>query len=90
MTLSSEEAEFWRIAKGAMEIRWLKKLMHEIEFPSRLPTQLMCDNKVAVNISENMVYHDRTKHVEVARHFIKESLKECIIELPFVKKNFHL
>ena len=44
----------------------------------------MCDNKVAVSISENPVQHDRTKHVEVDRHFIKEKLEGGIISRPFV------
>nr|GEV96412.1 hypothetical protein CTI12_AA544960 [Tanacetum cinerariifolium] len=50
----------------------------------------MCDNKAAIQISENPVQHDRTKHVEVDRHFIKEKLEAEIIELPFVKSSDQL
>nr|GEV46308.1 putative ribonuclease H-like domain-containing protein [Tanacetum cinerariifolium] len=50
----------------------------------------MCDNKAAIQISENPVQHDRTKHVEVDRHFIKEKLEAGIIELPFVKSSDQL
>nr|GEZ09249.1 probable 2-oxoglutarate-dependent dioxygenase AOP1 [Tanacetum cinerariifolium] len=53
--------------------------------PLRGSTQIMCENKAAIHISENPVQHDRTKHVEVDRHFIKEKLEAGIIELPFVK-----
>ena len=35
----------------------------------------MCDNKATISISENPVQYDRTKHVEVDRHFIKEKLE---------------
>jgi hypothetical protein len=38
------------------------------------PIMLYCDNKVAINIANNPVQHDRTKHVEIDRHFIKEKL----------------
>ena len=42
--------------------------------------KLYCDNKSAINIAHNPVHHDRTKHVEIDRHFIKEKL-DCT---PFV------
>ena len=45
---------------------------------------LYCDNKAAIEIAHNPVQHDRTKHVEVDRHFIKEKLDSHIILFPFV------
>ena len=42
------------------------------------------------NISENSVQHDRTKHVEIDRHFIKEKLENKIISLPFVRSKDQL
>lgn len=45
---------------------------------------LLCDNKVVIAIANIPVQHDRTKHVEVDRHFIKDHLDEDIISLPFV------
>ncbi|KAJ0621554.1 putative RNA-directed DNA polymerase [Helianthus annuus] len=50
----------------------------------------MCDNKAAIQISENPVQHDRTKHVEVDRHFIKQKLEARIIELSFVRSKDQL
>ncbi|KAL5765958.1 hypothetical protein ACOSP7_016575 [Xanthoceras sorbifolium] len=46
---------------------------------------LFSDNKAAIDISHNPIQHDRTKHVEVDRHFIKQNLEEKIIQFPFVK-----
>jgi ATP sulfurylase len=46
---------------------------------------LYCNNKVANSIAHNLVQHDRTKHVEIDRHFIKEKLREGIIYTPYVK-----
>lgn len=48
------------------------------------PTSLKCDNKASISISENPVQHDRTKHVEVDRHFIKEKIDTGIVKLPHV------
>nr|CAN63629.1 hypothetical protein VITISV_018697 [Vitis vinifera] len=57
----------------------------EVEFRgylSRQPIRLFCDNKAACDIAHNPVQHDRTKHVEVDRFFIKEKLDDKIMELP--------
>nr|GEZ12609.1 putative copia-type protein [Tanacetum cinerariifolium] len=90
VSLSSAGAEFRGIAKGLAGALWIRKLVSEIGFPPRGSTQIMCDNKAAIQISENPVQHDRTKHVEVDRHFIKEKLEAGIIELPFVKSSYQL
>ena len=57
--------------------------------PNR-PIQLYCDNKSAQDIAYNLVHHDRTKHVEVDRFFIKEKLQEKILELPEIRSEDQL
>ena len=42
------------------------------------------DNKSTINIAHNLVHHDRTKNVEIDRHFIKEKLESGLICTPFV------
>ena len=48
------------------------------------PMVLHCDNKAAIVIINNSVQHDRTNHIEVDRHFIKDHLNQGTINLPFV------
>ncbi|KAM0055171.1 putative RNA-directed DNA polymerase [Helianthus debilis subsp. tardiflorus] len=84
VALSSAEAEFRGIARGLAEVLWIHKLLSEIGFLQTEPSKIMCDNQAAIQISENPVQHDRTKHVEVDRHFIKEKLEAKIVELPFI------
>uniref|UniRef100_A0A2N9EKA6 Integrase catalytic domain-containing protein n=1 Tax=Fagus sylvatica TaxID=28930 RepID=A0A2N9EKA6_FAGSY len=60
-------------------------LMGELSFNLEKLVNLYCDNKAAISIAYNPVQHDRTKHVEMDRHFIKEKLTDGIISVPFVK-----
>ena len=46
--------------------------------------RLYCDNKSAISIAHNPVQHDRTKHIEVDRYFIKEKLDSGLICTPYV------
>ena len=52
-----------------------------------LPLKLYCDGKAAISIAHNPVQHDRTKHIEIDRHFMKEKLDVGIICMPFVPSN---
>ena len=64
---------------------WLKRILEEIQVPRESPIKLYCDNKAALNIAQNPVQHERIKHVEVDRHFIKENVENeniCLIYIP--------
>ena len=53
--------------------------------PYTRPMKMYCDNQAAVSIAHNPVHHNRTKHVEIDRHFIKEKIhlgEVCITYLP--------
>ena len=49
--------------------------------------KLFCDNKATISIDNNPVQHDRTKHVEVDTHFIKEKLDSGSIYIPYLPSN---
>ena len=90
VALSSAEAEFRDMVKGLCELLWLRNLLTEVSFPPRSAMNFFCDNKATIDISHNLIQHDRTKHVEVDRHFIKQNLEEKIIQFPFVKSEDQL
>nr|KYP74866.1 Retrovirus-related Pol polyprotein from transposon TNT 1-94 [Cajanus cajan] len=83
---SSAEAEFRGMAIGICELLWIKNLLKDIGYEMKL----YCDNKSAIQIANNLVKHDRTKHVEIDRHFIKEKIEGGIIAFPFVKSEQQL
>ncbi|WKA11678.1 hypothetical protein VitviT2T_029154 [Vitis vinifera] len=77
----SVETEFKGMALGLCEALWLRLLLQDLGYLSRQPIRLFCDNKVACDIAHNPVQHDRIKHVDVDRFFIKEKLDDKIVEL---------
>jgi transposase InsO family protein len=81
---STAEAEFRSMAHGVCEVLWLRILLTELGLFQDMPLMLYCDNKAAIDIANNPVQHDRTKHVEIDRHFIKEKLDRGIICMPYV------
>ena len=70
---------------GICEALWLRLLLMDLGYLPRQSIQLYYDNKAACDIAHNLVQHDRTKHVEVDRFFIKEKLDEKIVELPKIR-----
>ena len=73
------------MAHGVCEILWLRILLLDLGLYQSSPLMLYCDNKAAINIANNPVQHDRTKHIEIDRHFIKEKLDAIIICMPYVR-----
>ncbi|CAL5349086.1 unnamed protein product [Camellia sinensis] len=87
---SSAEAEYRAMAHGTCELMWLQSLLSDIGLDWSGPMTLYCDNKAAISIAHNPVQHDRTKHIEIDRHFIKEKLNKGVICMPFVKSEDQL
>jgi hypothetical protein len=69
---SSAEAEYRAVANGVAEASWLRQLLHELHSPLQRATLVYCDNVSVVYLSTNPVQHQRTKHVEIDLHFVRE------------------
>jgi len=90
VSLSSCEAEYRAINKARCEIVWIHQLLKELACPIKLPTSLYCDNKSAIYLANNPVFHERSKHIEVACHSIRESINKGIILLKQIGTKFQL
>ncbi|BFG38701.1 hypothetical protein CerSpe_249750 [Prunus speciosa] len=89
-SLSSAEAEYQSMVHGICEMLWIRKLLKELGFMAKDAMKLYCDNQAAIDIANNPVQHDRTKHVEIDRHFINEKLESNVISVPHVKADEQL
>lgn len=84
---SSAEAEFRAMAQGICEGIWLKRLLVELKVPIDGSIKLLSDSQSAISIAKNPVQHDRTKHIEIDKHFIKEKIEGGIVEPIYISSS---
>ena len=84
LATSSAEVEFRAITQGICELIWLKIFLMELHMVQKETMRLYCDNKAAISIAHNPVQHDRTKHIAMDKHFIKEKIESGQICIPYV------
>ena len=72
------------------ELIWLRFLLQELKFGNDEQMKLICNNQVVLHIAFNLVFHERTKHIEVDCHFIKEKIASRCMTTSFVNSNNQL
>ena len=87
---SSAEVEFKAMAQGVCELLWIQIVLTYLGYVPKDSMKLYYDSKSAISIAHNLVQHDRTKHMEIYRYFIKEKLNCGNICTPFVKSREQL
>ena len=75
VALSSCEAEFIAATAAACQVVWLKKILSQITAYNVGPVTLFIDNKSAIDLAKNPVFHGRSKHIDVKYHFIRECVE---------------
>lgn len=76
---SSAETEYCAMATTACEITWLRNLLTDIGLVINQPSTLYCDNQAAFHIAANPLYHERTKHIDIDCHFVREKLRSNVL-----------
>lgn len=69
---STAEAEYRAMSLTTRELVWLSYLFHDFLVPLDLPIPLHCDNLAAIHITKNSVFHEKTKHIEMDCHIVRE------------------
>ncbi|XP_060668454.1 uncharacterized mitochondrial protein AtMg00810-like [Ziziphus jujuba] len=90
LSKSSTESEYRAMSSACSEIVWLRRLLSELVFPQADPTPLYADNMSAIRITVNPVLHEKTKHIEVDCHYIRNAYVDNIITVPYVSTKFQI
>ncbi|KAL8112007.1 hypothetical protein AgCh_019640 [Apium graveolens] len=76
---SSAEAEYRSMVDCCCEVTWLRSLLAELKISIARPAELFCDNQSAIYIATNHVFHERTKHIEMDCHLVREKIQKGVI-----------
>jgi Reverse transcriptase (RNA-dependent DNA polymerase) len=90
VALSSAEAELMGICEVVKEVLYLKMLIEEIGFKVETPITINVDNQSSIQISENDIHHDRTKHIDIKFYFIRNLIDTGIIKPKWVSTHNQL
>lgn len=106
VALSTAEAEYMAVSLTIQETMWIKQLLSEMMFtidntimgeeniqqqyqmPSTIT--LWCDNQAAVSIGTNDTHHQRTKHIDIRHHFVRDVVKHGTVHLKWIATQYQI
>jgi hypothetical protein len=84
VALSSTEAEYMEANQASCEASWLRKMLRNIFETDLVPTTIFCDNQSCIKLSENPVFHDKSKHIEIRYCFIGDKVQKGVVKLQYI------
>ena len=69
---------------GIDEVLWIRGILQDLKINYEEPIKIFYDNKSAISITHDLVYHDRIKHMNIDRFCIKEKLEEKILSIVYI------
>ena len=83
VTLSTTEAEYVAAASCACQCLWLRGVLEKLGHREKKSTTIQCDNSSTTKLSKNSVFHGRSKHIDIRFHFLRDLVKDEVVELSY-------
>lgn len=90
MSRSSTEAEYRNMAWAIAEITWLEGLFAELNVPIHKPITILSDSKSAIQLEANLIFHKRTKYIEIDCNFTRDKNKVGLVRIVYVPTQQHV
>ena len=90
LSLSSAKVKYGAVRQVVGELVCLERLLDKLMVQNSLPIRVFCDIQVAVRIAKNLIFHERTKHIEMDCHFVRDKLQQGLILLHHIFTNSKL
>ncbi|GAU47169.1 hypothetical protein TSUD_28920 [Trifolium subterraneum] len=84
---SSSEAEYRALSSASCELQWLLYLLNDLQVKCTRPPVLYCDSQSAIHIASNPIFHERTKHLKIDCHLVREKVQKGILKLLPISTN---
>jgi hypothetical protein len=81
VTLSSSEAEFVVVSQTGQEVVYLREFLKVFGHPQKKPTEIWEDNASCIMMSENPTNCDRSRHVDVKVHYLRDLVRDDHVKL---------
>ncbi|CAH9069840.1 unnamed protein product [Cuscuta europaea] len=85
VTLSTCEAEYVAATSSVCHAIWLRYILQALSMSQEEATTIFVDNKSAIALAKNPVFHDRSKHIDTRYHFIRGKIAEKEVQVEYVK-----
>ena len=90
VALSSAEAEYMVASVATCEAIWLRKMLVSLFRKKMEATNIFCDNQSCVKLFENPVFHDRSKHIDIRCHFVRDYVQQGAVQLRYTPTREHV
>jgi hypothetical protein len=84
VSLSSTESEYVGLSQASKEALYLRSLLNSLTTVNNKPVLVFNDNQSAHKIAANKMMHNRTKHIDIKYHFIRECVLANKVEIKYM------
>jgi hypothetical protein len=84
VALSTAEAEYIALCVAVFEAVWLPNILTDLFFHEMDSIVIHCDNQSYVKLSKNHVFHDKSKHIEIKYHYIRDMVQRKAVHVQYL------